>query len=135
MNNIVFTAYSKKNFYNKNFISAFVLENDMIPINPFLNYDYFLSDLVDRDKVRSANNALINVSDELWVFGDIADGVYSEINLAIEKNMKMRFFKLGSSVSDIKEVSIDDLNFESEIKEDLVKFKEKVNKYIEEWEK
>ena len=135
MNNIVFTAYLKKNFYNKNFISAFVLENDMIPINPFLNYDYFLSDLVDRDKVRSANNALINVSDELWVFGDIADGVYSEINLAIEKNMKMRFFKLGSSVSDIKEVSIDDLNFESEIKEDLVKFKEKVNKYIEEWEK
>lgn len=38
----VYTAHSKHNFYARKMISAYVLENNKLPLNPFTNWDYFI---------------------------------------------------------------------------------------------
>lgn len=53
-----YTAHSKHNFYVKKMISAYVLEQDYLPLNPFTNWDCFLEDMVDRKLVVRENNNL-----------------------------------------------------------------------------
>lgn len=38
----VYVAYSKYNFFAKQLISAFALQQGVTPLNPFMNWDYFL---------------------------------------------------------------------------------------------
>lgn len=125
---LVFTAQSKNFFYCKDVICEFVLKQGKLPINPFMVFGYFLNDRVDRDLVRQGNNQLIQSCKELWVFGSIADGVLFEIALAKLKGIPIRFFKLGTRVTEIKEVDITEMSFEPEVharqirKNDLVDF-------------
>lgn len=111
----VYTAHSKHNFYARKMISAYVLENNMIPLNPFTNWDYFMNDMVDRNLTVRANNNLIYISDELWQFGVISNGCYHEIKLAMKLNKKLRFFSLGKTIKNIEEINIIDLEFEDEL--------------------
>ena len=108
---VVFTAMSKKYFYMRYFVVQFVLEQDAVPINPFTSFDYFLLDVVERDTVRRANNTLVARADELWVFGDIADGVRAEIVQAWQQHKTVRFFAFRGD-KHIYEVTIDDLVYE-----------------------
>jgi hypothetical protein len=89
---IIFTSFSKKNFYLRSAISRFVLQNDKVPISPFMNFDYNLAGLVPKDDIRIANNSLIARSDELWVFGEVSDGVLVEIYLARKHKIPIRYF-------------------------------------------
>ena len=98
--NSVYTAHSKHNFYARNIISSFVLNNNKLPLNPFTNFDY----------------NLIYLSDELWQFGIISNGCYHEIKLAMKLNKKLKFFSLGKTINDIKEININELEFEDELK-------------------
>lgn len=113
--NTVYTAHSKHFFFARKMISAFVLEKNCLPYNPFTNWDYFMSDMVDRSLTVRANNNLIINSDELWQFGIISNGCYHEIKLAMKLNKKIRFFTIGSKLTDIKEITVDDLKFEEEL--------------------
>lgn len=125
---VVFTAQSKNNFYCKDVICEYVLKEGKLPINPFMVFGYFLNDRVDRDLIRQGNNQLIQSSDELWVFGAIADGVLFEIALAKKIGKPIRFFSLGTRVSEIKEITVDEVTFEPEVharqirKNDLTSF-------------
>ncbi len=47
-NTLVYTAMSKHLFYFRSQISKFVIEHDKVPLNPFMIFDYFLSDTVTR---------------------------------------------------------------------------------------
>jgi hypothetical protein len=76
-----------------------------VPINPFMVLGYFLYDLVDRDAVRLANNNLILRCDELWVFGEPADGVAVEIRLAGDLGLPVRRFTLDHYGDEILEVN------------------------------
>jgi len=78
-------------------------------------FDYFLNDRVDRDLIRRANNQLIALCDELWVFGDIANGVMFEILLAKNLEKPIRYFTIATRSSEIVEVSLKDLPFEAEL--------------------
>ena len=42
MNKTVYTSHSKHNYYAKQIISAFVSRQDCVPLNPFMNWGYFL---------------------------------------------------------------------------------------------
>ncbi len=84
---------SKYLFYFRESISKFVLEQNCVPLNPFLLFNYFLLDTVDRDKIRNANNNLVVISDELWVFGKISDGVLAEIKLTKEFGKTINILK------------------------------------------
>ena len=108
---VVFTAMSKKYFYMRLFVTKFALDQGVVPINPFTSFDYFLLDAVERDTVRRANNTLVARADELWVFGDIADGVRAEIMQAWQQHKTVRFFAFRDD-KHIYEVTIDDLVYE-----------------------
>lgn len=129
---LVYTAYSKHHFYAKEFISAFVLDSEYIPLNPFTNWGYFLSDLVDREKIVRANNNLIKASSEMWCFGPIADGVMFEIRLAMKLNQTIRFFTIGKKISDIREINLYEVVFEDELleKEGLASMINEINSYL-----
>ena len=45
----VYTAHSKHYFYARKMISAYTLEKNYLPLNPFTNWDYFMNDMVDRN--------------------------------------------------------------------------------------
>jgi len=111
----VFTAQSKVYFYCKEAVCEFVFRRNMLPVNPFMAFGYFLGDRVDRDLTRRANNRLISMCDELWVFGDIANGVMFEILLARSSGKPVRYFTISAKSSEITEVSLRDLHFESEM--------------------
>ena len=113
---LVFTAQSKHFFYCRDVICEFVLKNGCLPINPFRVFDYFLSDRVDRDLVRQGNNQLVQSCNELWVFGPLADGVLFELFYAAHVGKPIRFFSVGTKLSDIRELSnVNEIRFEPEV--------------------
>ncbi|MDO8526317.1 MAG: hypothetical protein Q7T03_01360 [Deltaproteobacteria bacterium] len=70
-----------------------------------MTYDYFLANLVEHDLIRNANNNLLARCDELWVFGELADGVEVEIAYAKQLGMPIRFFtanRFSEKISEIK---------------------------------
>ena len=93
---VVFAAMSKDNFYLREHIIKFILERGHTPTCAFMMFSYFLLDTVERKALIAANNELINRSDELWVFGNISDGVAEEIKLAETRNMSVRYFNCES---------------------------------------
>lgn len=91
---LIYTALSKHLFYYRMHISRFVLEKGAVPLNPFMLFDYFLIDSVDRNLVRAANNSIVRRADELWVFGPISNGVLSEILIAHKEKKPISYFKI-----------------------------------------
>lgn len=102
-------------FYCKDAVCEFVFKKNMLPLNPFKAFDYFLSDRVDRDLIRRANNHLLLMCDELWVFGDIANGVMFEIVSAKKANKPIKYFTIATKSDEIIEVTLADLVFENEL--------------------
>ena len=130
---IVYTAQSKHLFYARMMITKYVIEKDLVPLNPFNIWGYFLYELTDRDLVRRGNNNIVRIADEIWVFGPISDGVLAEIELAMKYNKPIKFFSAGSKFSAIKPILIDELIFEPDI-EDIkptIKIKQEISAYID----
>lgn len=125
---LIFTAQSKAYFYCRDVVCQYVLQQGFLPLNPFRVFGYFLSDRVDRELIRRGNNQLIRECKELWVFGQIADGVLFEIASAIKQGKKVRFFSIGTRVEEIKEIDVEQISFEPEVharkikKNDLINF-------------
>ncbi len=114
---IVFTAQSCRNFHQRMLICKFVFEQGFVPVNPFNVFGYYLYELVDRDLVRNGNNNLLKRCDELWVFGEISDGVLAEIQMFKKLGRPIKFFDISGLPKEIKEISKEDVVFEDEIKE------------------
>lgn len=113
---VVFTAQSKVFFYCRDAVCEFVLRNKAVPLNPFRVFEYFLGDRVERDHVRTGNNTLVSIADELWVFGEtIADGVLAEIFLAKQLGKPIHFFNIDNRADRIHEISPDQLRFEQKV--------------------
>lgn len=108
---LIYTAFSKHYFYFRMHISKYVLEQGRVPLNPFLLFDYFLLDSVDRDLVREANNSLVLRADAVWIFGPVSNGVLAEILLAQKSNKPIFYFKIDKPH---KIVSISDCEVEME---------------------
>ncbi len=113
---VVFTAQSCKNFHQRMLICKHAFEQNAVPVNPFNLFGYFLYEMVDRDLVRSANNNLLKRCDELWVYGEISDGVLAEIKMYIKMSRPVRFFDISNLPDEVKEVSISGVVFENDIK-------------------
>ena len=113
---LVYAAMSKHLFYFKTHISKFIVENGGVPLNPFMIYDYFLLDSVDRDSVRKGNNTLVRKSDEIWVFGPVSNGVLAEIKIAQAEGKPLRYFTVVKSRT-IVEIHSNEVEMEDEVKE------------------
>lgn len=114
---VVFTAQSCKNFHQRMLICKHAFELGAVPVNPFNLFGYFLYELVDRDLVRSGNNNLLRRCDELWVYGEISDGVLAEIEMFKVSGKPMRFFDITNLPAEVKEISKNDLIFEDNVKQ------------------
>lgn len=111
---LVYTAMSKHYFYYRMFISRYVLVQGMVPLNPFMLFDYFLLDTVDRDLVRDANNSVLLKADHIWVFGPVSNGVLAEILLAKEARIPISYFKIEKP-HQIVSISPDEVELENEV--------------------
>lgn len=118
---LVYTAMSKHLFYYRMYISKYVIEQNKVPLNPFMIFDYFMLDCVDRNLIREGNNTLVKKSDELWVFGPVSNGVLAEIKIAKETNKPIKYFKIEKPHKIVfiskKEVEMEEdvKNFKSEL--------------------
>jgi len=113
---LVYTAMSKHFFYYRMHISKYVLEQKCVPLNPFMIFQYFLLDTVDRDLVRLGNNNIVMKSDEIWVFGPVSNGVLAEINIAKSKNKPVKYFKIEKPHK-IVPISKEEVEMEEDVKE------------------
>lgn len=111
---LVYTAMSKHLFYFRMFISVFVLEHGGVPLNPFMVFDYFLLDAIDRNLVREGNNNLVKRCDEIWVFGAVSNGVLAEIQIANEQGKPVRYFAIAKPHA-ITETTKDKVEMEAEV--------------------
>lgn len=118
---VVFAAQSKQTFYCKNAVCEYIFKHDCIPVNPFRIFGYFLDERVDRKLVRNGNNEMISRCDELWVFGQISDGVLFEIALCRRLGKPVRYFSISAIAKEIKELKPEDLVFEPEVHKHQVK--------------
>lgn len=127
---VVYTAQSKLNFFCRDVICEFVLLQQAVPLNPFRMFDYFLGDRVDRNCVRRANNNCVRIADEIWVFGNISDGVFHEIRYALDLGKKVRYFTLSTKADEIREVTPEETSLEEEVRHTVGIPEEKVRQVI-----
>lgn len=92
---IVFAAMSRENFCWREHIIKHILEQGHTPLSAFMMFSYFLLDTVDRAALIEANNDLVRLADELWVFGRLSGGVKAEIAVAKERNIPIRYFRIA----------------------------------------
>ncbi len=111
---LVYTAMSKHLFYFRMHISKFVLEQGKVPLNPFMIFEYFMLDTIDRNVVRQGNNTLVQKADEVWVFGSVSDGALAEIKIAKANKKPVRYFNVVKS-KNIVEVTKENVVMEPDV--------------------
>ncbi len=114
---VVFTAQSCKNFHLRMLICKHAFEQGVVPVNPFTNFGYYLYELVERNLVRNGNNNLMKRCDELWVYGEISDGVLAEIKMCEQLSIPIRYFDISNLPESVNEITKADLVFEDDVKE------------------
>jgi hypothetical protein len=92
---LVYVAMSNRNFYWRNHIQKFVLDSGMVPVSPFMLFDYYLLHTVPKTVVRDAMNNLLARCDEVWVFGRISLGVKVQIGIAKRMSKPVRYFDIS----------------------------------------
>jgi hypothetical protein len=92
---LVYAAMSNRNFFWRSHIQKFILDSGMVPISPFMLFDYYLLHTVPKSVVREAMNNLLSRSDECWVFGRISLGVKVQIGVAKRLAKPVRYFDIS----------------------------------------
>jgi hypothetical protein len=92
---LVYVAMSNRNFYWRNHVQKFVLDSGMVPVSPFMLFDYYLLHTVPKVVVREAMNNLLARCDEVWVFGRISLGVKVQIGIAKRMSKPVRYFDIS----------------------------------------
>jgi hypothetical protein len=92
---LVYAAMSNRNYYWRSHIQKFILDSGMVPVSPFMLFDYYLLHTVPKSTVREAMNNLLARCDECWVFGHISLGVKVQIGVAKRMNKPIRYFDIS----------------------------------------
>ena len=92
---VVYTAMSNRNFYWRHHIQKFVLDSGMVPVSPFMLFDYYLLHPVPKTVVREAMNNLLARCDEVWVFGRLSLGVKVQVGVAKRMSKPVRYFDIS----------------------------------------
>ena len=92
---LVYTAMSNRNYYWRGHIQKFILDSGMVPVSPFMLFDYYLLHTVPKLIVREAMNNLLARCDEVWVFGRLSLGVRVQIGVAKRLQKPVRYFDIS----------------------------------------
>src|SRR5713101_4227919 len=60
---LIYVAMSNRNFYWRNHVQKFVLDSGMVPVSPFMLFDYYLLHTVPKTVVRERMNKSIRYFD------------------------------------------------------------------------
>src|SRR5437879_12697987 len=93
---LVYVAMSNKAFYWRAHIQKFVLDSGMVPVSPFMLFDYYLMHTVSKEVVREAMNNLLARSDEVWVFGRLSLGVKVQVGIAKRLSTAIRYYDISN---------------------------------------
>ena len=73
--------------------SRFAVDQGAIPLAPHLLLPQFMSEQTERELAMFMDMVLLGRCDEIWVFdSNISNGMAAEIEIAKQKNMKIRYF-------------------------------------------
>lgn len=73
--------------------SRFAVDQGAIPLAPHLLLPQFMSEQTERELAMFMDMVLLGRCEEIWVFGsNISNGMAAEIEIAKQKNMKIRYF-------------------------------------------
>lgn len=92
---LVYAAMSNRNFFWRHHIQKFILDSGLVPVSPFMMFDYYLLHTVPKEVVREAMNNLLARCDEVWVFGRLSLGVKVQIGIAKRMNKPVRYFDIS----------------------------------------
>src|SRR3977135_2703002 len=92
---LVYVAMSNKVFYWRTHIQKFVLDSGMVPVSPFMLFDYYLMHTVSKEIVREAMNNLLARCDEVWVCGHMSLGVKVQVGIAKRMSKPVRYFDIS----------------------------------------
>jgi hypothetical protein len=92
---LIYAALSNRNYYWRHHIQKFILDSGMVPVSPFMLFDYYLLHTVPKGVVREAMNNLLARCDECWVFGRISLGVKVQIGVAKRLGKPIRYFDIS----------------------------------------
>lgn len=112
---VVFIAMNSKLFRLKEWITKFAFDQKVTPINCLMIYGYYLYDMVPRVKIIEAYKTIVPKCDEVWVFGDISDGIQDGMVIARKNNIPLRYFDI-SRYPEIHEKSEDKIVYEEGVR-------------------
>jgi len=115
MKKVVYIAMNSKYFKFREWISKFVFEQGAIPINSLMVYGYYLYGMVPKEMVIEAYRTVVGKCDEVWVFGEVSDGVKEAMIISRKKNIRLKYFDL-SRYPEIVEIPEDLLVWEAGVK-------------------
>jgi len=92
---LVYVAMSNRNFFWRQQLTKYVLDDGRVPVTPFMLFDYYLLHTVPKDLVREAMNNLIARCDEMWVFGDLSLGLKVQVGIAKRMRKPVRYFDIS----------------------------------------
>ncbi|MBL7100478.1 MAG: hypothetical protein ISS23_00825 [Nanoarchaeota archaeon] len=114
MSKVVFIAMNSKMFRLREWVTKFVFDQGAIPINCLMIYGYYLYDMVPRVKIIEAYKTIVPKCDELWVFGDISDGIRDGMIIARNNNLPIKYFDISNHPK-IFEIPEDQLVYEESV--------------------
>ena len=88
---LIYGAFSNRNFFWRQHITKFILDEGHVPIVPFMLFDYYMLHTVPKETVREACNNLIVRCDQMWVFGHLSLGVKVQIGIAKRLKKPIRY--------------------------------------------
>ena len=92
---LIYCALSNRNFFWRQHVTKFVLDEGHVPICPFMLFDYYLLHTVPKETVREAINNLIVRCDEMWVFGKMSLGVKVQVGIAKRLKKAVRYYDVS----------------------------------------
>jgi hypothetical protein len=92
---LIYVALSNRNFFWRQHITKFVLDEGSVPICPQMLFDYYLLHTVPKEVVREASNNLIVRCDQMWVFGGTSLGVNVQIGIAKRLRKPLRYYDIS----------------------------------------
>ncbi len=92
---LVYVAMSNRNFFWRQQLTKYVLDEGRVPVTPFMLFDYYLLHTVPKDLVREAMNNLIARCEEMWVFGDMSLGLKVQVGIAKRMRKQVRYFDIS----------------------------------------
>ncbi|MDP2908402.1 MAG: hypothetical protein Q8N77_01210 [Nanoarchaeota archaeon] len=111
----VYIAMNSKYFKFREWITKFAFEQDVIPINCLMVYGYYLYDMVPRERIIEAYKTVVLKCDEIWIFGEISDGIREAMIIAKKSNIPRKFFDM-TNYPTIVEISEDQAVWEEGVK-------------------